>query len=430
MTSKDTHIFSAEMSNPNKFSNDGSFLTKFIIPKSDRFGEMCDHSNPILEAVNELTPLESTKGSKEASELKQALSANQIAAKSMLLRMKGLPDQADKLMEQAEEVKAKQATCDCKGDECKRYQIDGSTSRYIMHELSSQKKKKEDDADLHLAHKIMRQKQYYISSHAHDEYEYDDGPLKKIRKKDGGTNGKLSDLPNFANRIVTKQECCQFCFENLKRSKHLVVSIANFTYLTLPQWQPIVPGHCCILTLQHESATRSVDNEVWEEIRNFKKCLIMMFAQQGKDVVFLVTVMGLAKQRHHCLVECVPVPRDVAKQAPLYFKKAIDEVESEWSQHNAKKLIDTSIKGLRGSIPKDFPYFHVEFGLDKGFAHVIDDEKYFKSSFGVNVVRGMLNLPAEDLHLYRKQDTMVRQTQAVASFVQDWEPFNWTTQLL
>ena len=67
--------------------------------------------------------------------------------------------------------------------------------------------------------------------------------------------------------------------------------------------------------------------------------------------------------------------------------QAIDEAEEEWSQHNAKKLIDTSEKGLRNSIPKDFPYFHVEFGLKKGYVHVIDDESQFQSSFGVNVIR-------------------------------------------
>lgn len=47
----------------------------------------------------------------------------------------------------------------------------------------------------------------------------------------------------------------------------------------------------------------------------------MMFAKQDREVVFLETVMGLAQQRRHCLVECVPLPRDAAKQAPLYFKK-------------------------------------------------------------------------------------------------------------
>lgn len=60
---------------------------------------------------------------------------------------------------------------------------------------------------------------------------------------------------------------------------------------------------------------------MWDEIRNFKKCLVMMFAKQGRDVVFLETVMGLAKQTRHCLIEAIPLPPDAAKQAPLYFKK-------------------------------------------------------------------------------------------------------------
>jgi len=47
----------------------------------------------------------------------------------------------------------------------------------------------------------------------------------------------------------------------------------------------------------------------------------MMFAKQGKEVVFIETVMGLAQQRRHCMVECIPLPQDIAKEAPLYFKK-------------------------------------------------------------------------------------------------------------
>lgn len=109
--------------------------------------------------------------------------------------------------------------------------------------------------------------------------------------------------------------------------------------------------------------------------------------------------------------------------------QAIDEAEDEWSQHNAKKLIDTSVKGLRASIPKDFPYFHVEFGLSKGFVHVIDDETSFKSNFGLNVLRGMLKLPAEDMHSRRKHESVDSQKVAVRNFNQEWEPFDWTKQL-
>lgn len=47
----------------------------------------------------------------------------------------------------------------------------------------------------------------------------------------------------------------------------------------------------------------------------------MMFAKEDKEVVFLETVMGLTQQRCHCMIECIPLPKDIAKEAPLYFKK-------------------------------------------------------------------------------------------------------------
>uniref|UniRef100_A0A5B6ZK00 Putative CWF19-like protein 2 n=1 Tax=Davidia involucrata TaxID=16924 RepID=A0A5B6ZK00_DAVIN len=427
VSTKDAGLISSAVSSLNKFSNDGSFMREIMHQQNDDSGGSLGSSYTKCEKKvdSELVSLESEMPSGDGAAIKQALSSNQLAAKALQLRMKGKHEEAEKLMKEAENIKVKQNA----RDESSRPRNEGNTSRYIMHDASVRQKKKEEDADMHLALKIVQNQRYSISGRADDEYEFDDGPRRKNQKKGGANDHKSAGMTNFSKRILTQQERCQFCFENPTRPKHLVVAIANFTYLTLPQWQPVVPGHCFILPMQHESATRTVDNNVWDEIRNFKKCLIMMFAKQEKDPVFLETVMELAQQRRHCLVECIPLPREIAKQAPLYFKKAIDEAEDEWSQHNAKKLIDTSEKGLRGSIPKDFPYFHVEFGLNKGFVHVIDDEKKFETNFGLNVIRGMLRLPEEDMYRRRKHESVDTQKQAVASFIQDWEPFDWTKQL-
>nr|XP_027090161.1 CWF19-like protein 2 [Coffea arabica] len=424
MPAQDINL-SAAVSSLNKFSNDGSFMRDFMQKKNDSSNDPVNSSNAKNDRLVESNLVE--RHGEDGPTVKPALTANQLAAKVMQLHMKGKHEEAEKLVE-AENTKAKSDA----EDESHRPRIDGSTSRYIMHGVSARQKMKEEDADLYLAQKIMWNQQYNISGQADDEYDYDDGPRKKTRHKGMGTDQKpneISQATRIANRLLTQKERCQFCFENPVRPKHLVVAIANFTYLSLPHWQPVVPGHCCILTMQHESRTRTVDNNIWDEIRNFKKCLIMMFAKQDKDVVFLETVMGLAQQRRHCLLDCIPLPHEDAKQAPLYFKKAIDEAEEEWSQHNAKKLIDTSQKGLRASVPKNFPYFHVEFGLDKGFVHVIDDEKQFKSNFGLNVIRGMLRLPAGDMHCRQKHISLEMQKQAVAVFAQDWDPFDWTKQL-
>ncbi|KAG5074890.1 hypothetical protein JHK84_056121 [Glycine max] len=411
-------VISAAVSSLNKFANDGSFMHDFGSKMSNNSdGSVLDSSE--LEKVS----LEANRPEESSAVVKNEMSENQLAAKVMQLRLKGKHEEADKLMQEAKVMNTKQGN----QDHSIRSRTEGSSSRYAMQKISAEQKKGEDDADMHLARKIMHNKQFRASTQADDEYDFEDGPSRKSRKKQGGDDHK--SIQKKTNRFLTQQERCLFCLENPNRPMHLVVSIANFTYLMLPKWQPVVPGHCCILPIQHESATRTVDDNVWTEIRNFKKCLIMMFAKQEKEVVFLETVMGLAQQRRHCMVECIPLPQDIAKEAPLYFKKAIDEAEDEWSQHNAKKLIDTSQKGLRNSIPKHFPYFHVEFGLNKGFVHVIDDEKQFNISLGLNVIRGMLHLAEEDMYRRRRYEAVEVQKQAVESFSKEWKHFDWTKQL-
>jgi hypothetical protein len=92
----------------------------------------------------------------------------------------------------------------------------------------------------------------------------------------------------------------------------------------------------------------------------------------------------------------------------IAFFQAIDEAEEEWSQHEMKKLITTSAsRNLRQVIPENFACFHVEFGLDRGFVHVIDDESNFSAGFGLSVIRGMLELPEEDMHVTEGMNPLI-----------------------
>ena len=42
----------------------------------------------------------------------------------------------------------------------------------------------------------------------------------------------------------------------------------------------LVPLHCCIVPMEHISSSRRTDEDVWTEIRNFKKCIILMYRAQ------------------------------------------------------------------------------------------------------------------------------------------------------
>ncbi|CAN6327409.1 unnamed protein product [Urochloa humidicola] len=397
----------------NKFSNDGSFMEnlsnnlgrKKTNVSGARPDEQVDNNQKPLKASSNDTPSVST----------QNLSANQLSAKVMQLQMKGKHEEAEQLWREVEALLQSQDTALKEP----KHEKEMNPIRHTRNLNSVHCRKKEEDADLHLANKIMQSKQYNVSESIENEYYFGDTPSKKGREK-----------KSCYKHLLTQKERCLYCIENPSRPKHLVVAIGNFAYLMLPQFEPVVPGHCVILPLQHDSATRTVDQNVWEEIRNFKKCLLKMFAHQDKDVVFMETVINLARQQRHCMIECVPVPRAVSNMAPMYFRKAIDEVEEEWAQHEMKKLITTTrSRNLRQVVPENFAYFHVEFGLDRGFVHVIDDENKFNAGFGLNVIRGMLSLPEVDMHRQRRSVPMDKQRQSIARFVKDWEPFDWTKQL-
>lgn len=110
----------------------------------------------------------------------------------------------------------------------------------------------------------------------------------------------------------------------------------------------------------------------------------------------------------------------------MYFKKAIQESETEWSQN--KKLIDTRKKDIRHSVPKGFPYFSVDFGIDGGFAHVIEDEQLFPHYFGKEILGGMLNLEPQ---LWRRphKENFDSQRKKVLEFAEQWKPFDWTKNI-
>ena len=108
-------------------------------------------------------------------------------------------------------------------------------------------------------------------------------------------------------------------------------------------------------------------------MRNFKKCLLRAFASQHKDCIFIETVPDVKSLRHG-FIECIPLPGGRAKQAPAYFKQSLELTDADTEfESTHQRIIDTRGKGLLSSIPKHFPYFHVEFGISGGYAHIIED---------------------------------------------------------
>jgi hypothetical protein len=116
---------------------------------------------------------------------------------------------------------------------------------------------------------------------------------------------------------VVSVENCPHCFDNAQ--KHLIVSLGKHAYMSVPSSESLIDGHCFIVPMSHQSSSVTCDEEVWNEIQDFKKGLIKMFQANNKDCIFLEQYSS-HKRIAHMIIECVPLEFDVSNLAPIYFK--------------------------------------------------------------------------------------------------------------
>jgi len=222
-------------------------------------------------------------------------------------------------------------------------------------------------------------------------------------------------------KLTQEVERCRCCLEAPKIEKHRIICLGEKSYVALPAG-PVVDGHCIIVPMAHEVACTALDEDTTAEMLKFKQVLQDVYFQtMQKEVVFLETVLHRQK-RWHTYIDAIPVPRDVAGDAPLYFKKALLEADVEWSAHESKRVIDTRDKGgIAKCVPDQFAYFHAEFGPNGGFAHVVEDEATWSKHFGMEVLGGMMDLPP-NAYIRPKRQSMEGDIKRVCSFLRKWEP--------
>uniref|UniRef100_A0A673G711 CWF19-like protein 2 n=1 Tax=Sinocyclocheilus rhinocerous TaxID=307959 RepID=A0A673G711_9TELE len=223
-------------------------------------------------------------------------------------------------------------------------------------------------------------------------------------------------------RLAGQMEKCRHCFDSPELPKHLIAAVGNKVYLCLPNSVSLTEGHCLIVPIQHHTAATGLDEDIWSEIQMFRRALVRMFESQKLDCVFLETHMN-PKRHLHMVYECVPLPRELGDMAPIYFKKAIMESDEEWAMN--KKVVDLSSRDIRQAVPRGLPYFSVDFGLQGGFAHVIENEQKFPHYFGKEILGGMLDL---EPRRWRKpiRENFDDQRKKVLKLAQWWKAFDCT----
>jgi hypothetical protein len=212
-----------------------------------------------------------------------------------------------------------------------------------------------------------------------------------------------------------------------------MVSLATRVYLTLPTEPELSEGGAVIVPIQHRVNLLECDDDEWEEIRNFMKCLTRMYHDQGRDVLFYENAAA-PHRKMHAAMQVVPLPYSLGETAPAFFKEAILSADEEWSQH--KKIIDTASKAKKGlgklafrrSLAKEMPYFHVWFDLEGGLGHIVEDAARWPKGdlFAREIIGGMLDVEPD---VIKRQGRWNRADKRIEDFRKRWKKFDWTRVL-
>jgi hypothetical protein len=234
------------------------------------------------------------------------------------------------------------------------------------------------------------------------------------------------------NRIL---DSCQLCHHPEKDQPPIapIISLATRVYLTLPTEPELIEGGAVIVPIEHRTNLLECDDDEWEEIRNFMKCLTRMYHDQGRDVVFYENAAAPHRKMHAAMQVC-PLPYSLGETAPAFFKEAILSSDEEWTQH--KKLIDTAARArdglgkqaFRRSIAKEMPYFHAWFEIDGGLGHIVEDSNRWPKGdlFAREIIGGMLDIEPD---VIKRQGRWTRVDKRLEGFQKRWRKFDWTRVL-
>ncbi|KIJ17924.1 hypothetical protein PAXINDRAFT_72629 [Paxillus involutus ATCC 200175] len=281
-----------------------------------------------------------------------------------------------------------------------------------------------------------------------NDLEYIDDNAERLgRQKMRSDAMKRQFAINDYKRTQKALATCQFCYgEDDSPPKAPVIAMGTRAYLSCTLTEQLLDGHCLIIPIQHHLTMLEADDDVWDEVRNFMKSLMKMFAEEDKGVVFYETVISLKWQKHTC-IEAVPLPWAQYDDIPQYFKESILASEAEWSQH--KKLIDFSARpgGFRRAMVPNLPYFMVQFDHkgERGYGHVIEgtgesanageedgalDEGEkgggeFPKYFAGEIIGNVMDVEPRRWRRPRKVDSRQHKDR-IANFKKKYAKFDWT----
>jgi hypothetical protein len=269
-----------------------------------------------------------------------------------------------------------------------------------------------------------------------DNLDYLDENAEKLasRVQKSDTNLRSIAIGDY-QKMKQAIDSCPLCHHEDKGTPPVapMVALGTRVFLTLATEPEVSDGGACIVPIEHRNNLLECDEDEWEEVRNFMKCLTRMYHEQGREVLFYENAAAPGRRRHAAM-QAVPLPYSEGATAPAFFREAMLVADEEWAQH--RKVIDTAKRAREGlgrmafrrTLVKEMPYFHVWFDLDGGLAHVVEDEGRWPAGdlFAREIIGGMLDVEAA---VVKRQGRWQRNDRRLEGFRKKFKKFDWTRVL-
>eukprot|EP01017_Pseudomicrothorax_dubius_P035905 TRINITY_DN5091_c0_g1_i2.p1 TRINITY_DN5091_c0_g1~~TRINITY_DN5091_c0_g1_i2.p1 ORF type:complete len:302 (+),score=72.63 TRINITY_DN5091_c0_g1_i2:268-1173(+) len=227
------------------------------------------------------------------------------------------------------------------------------------------------------------------------------------------------------SRVERVLSSCKYCLANQRMKDDVIVGVASSVYMTIGATNRFPLGSFQIIPIEHSANQTAMEDTEYEEVRNFIKSLIACYKPDGWTVVSFETTRRLQKLPH-AIIEVAVIPIELLDDVKLHFRKALLEVEGDWTTH--RKIFDVVKEkgGIRKQIPKGFPYFYIDFDTKFGYAHIIEKEEAFSATFAEEIIGDLLKQERATI-LYPKPLTPEELAKAKLEFRKRWSPFDFTS---
>lgn len=242
-------------------------------------------------------------------------------------------------------------------------------------------------------------------------------------------------------------------------SSHInkIISASPRIYLARPPYPALSRGTCVLVPREHRCNLLHCDEDEWEELRNYMKCLIRMWVK-GRGyagVVFYENAVsaGLSgdettstaqsqRDMAHALMYAVPIKDEYDfKDVRAMFKEAMLTSDEEWSQH--RKVIDTqkiasqladeqdssaAKFAVRRSIAKEAPYFHAWFDINGGLGHIVEDRRKWPRGdlFAREILGNLLRTDITKIRRTPRWENGDGNEKEIWEYQHFWDKFDWT----